>query len=239
LSGFSGFNGKKEKFYNNTYLYCENLYVLNVTKQKIEIGIFNFKSGQLIQKYELTESSNMQFVETPVEIRTNGSARKENIIESNKELIKEVFKGSTGIAVARNNKGQIILTCGVYDKETGTTSGYYRGSFQQSSMPTGRVYSGSNVPVMRTYSNFNSMSDYREGRKHTITRTVNFKIIIDSSDFKLVTSDSKLAMIDKINDYLKSMPVETEAIKVFTINDNYYLSYYSPEERAFYIKKME
>lgn len=241
LSGFSGFNGKKEKFYNNTYLYGENLYVLNVSKQKIEIGIFNFNSGQLVQKYEINESSNMQFVETPVEIRTNGRARKENVIQSNKELIKEVFKGSTGIAVARNSKGQIILTCGVYDKETGTiSSGDYRGSFQQSSMPTGRNYSGSNIPVMRTYSDFNSMSNYKErSRKYTITRTVNFKIMLDSSEFKLVSSDSKMSTVDKINNYLKAMPSETEATNIFTINGNYYLSYYLPKEKSFIIKEME
>lgn len=241
LTGFSGFNEKKEKFYNNTYLYGENLYVLNVSKQKIEVGIFNFNSGQLIQKYEITEASNFQFVETPVKIVTNSSSRKQNMIESNKELIKEVFKGSTGIAVTRNDKGQIMLTCGVYDKETGVVnSGFSRGGFQQSSMPTGQVYSGTNIPVMRTYSDFNSLSNYKEtSRKYTFTRTVNFKLLIDSADYKLTPAGSKMSTVDKINNYLKSMPAETEAINVFTINDNYYLSYYSPKERSFFIKAME
>jgi len=240
LSGFTGFNGKKEKFYNNSYLYGENLYVLNVSKKKIEIGIFNFNSSQLIQKFEITESSSIPFVESPVKILTNSTSKKENTIESNKELINGLFKGSTGIALARNNKGQIILTCGVYDKETGTSSGYSMGSFGQSSMPTGQFYSGSNVPVTRTYSNFNAMGNNKGGgRAYTFTRTVKFKIMVDSSEYKLVSSNSKLSTVDKINDYLKSIPAETEAIKVFTINDTYYLSYYSPREKTFFIKEME
>jgi hypothetical protein len=83
------------------------------------------------------------------------------------------------------------------------------------------------------------MSNYKDGRKYTITRTVNFKIIIDSSEYKLVPSDSKLSTVDKINRFLNSMPAETEAIKVFTVNDNYYLGYYSPKEKAYFIKEME
>jgi hypothetical protein len=239
LSGFSGFNGKKEKFYNNTYLYDENLYVLNVSKEKIEIGIFNFNSGQLIQKHEITESSSIPFVESPVRILTNSTSKKQSIIKSNKELINGLFKGSTGIALALNNKGQIILTCGVYDKETGTSSGIDIGGFRQSSMPTGRFYSGSNVPVMRTFTDFHSIGNNKGARAYSFTRTVKFKIMVDSSEYKLVSSDSKLSTVDKINDYLKSMPAETEAIKIFTINNNYYLGYFSPKEKTFYIKEME
>jgi hypothetical protein len=243
LSGFTGFNGKKEKFYNNSYLYGENLYVLNASKKKIEVGIFNFNSNQLIQKYEITEASSIPFVEPPVRILTNSTSRKQNIIENNKELINKMFKGSIGIAVAQNNKGQIILTCGEYYKVTGSTSefssGFSRGSFQQSSMPTGQMYSGSNVPVMRTFSDFHSTGNNKGGGTYNFTRTVKFEIMIDSAEYKLVSSDSKLSTVDKINNYLKLMPAEIEAIKIFTVNNNYYLSYYSPKKKAFLIKEME
>ena len=54
-----------------------------------------------------------------MEVVTNNKSgkQKQNVIGSNKELIKELFKGSNGIALAHNSKGQIILNCGVYDKE--------------------------------------------------------------------------------------------------------------------------
>jgi hypothetical protein len=167
----------------------------------------------------------MQFVETPVEIRTNGRARKENIIQSNKELIRGLFKGSTGIAVAYNDKGQIILTCGVYDKETGSI---YQGAFNESPFSTTGTYT--KVISLRSNGGF---------RNYTITRTVNFKIILDSSKYNLVSSDSKVSTVDKINHYLKTMPAETEATNIFRINDNYYLGYYSPKEKAFFVKEME
>ena len=92
---------------------------------------------------------------------------------------------------------------------------------------------------MRTFSDFNSMGNNTGGGAYAFTRTVKFKIALDSSDYKLISSDFKLPTVDKINDYLKSMPKEIEAIKIFTINNNYYLSYYSPKEKAFYIKEME
>lgn len=225
LSGFSGFNEKKESFHNNSYLFGENLYVLNVAKQKIEIGIFNFSSGKLLKKHEINESSNIQFVETPVEIRTKGRFTKKNVINSNKELIKEMFKGSNGIAIARNANGEIILTCGIYDKETGTL---YDGAFKESPFST-----------TGTYTKVISLRNNAGIRSYTITRTVNFKLILDSSKYNLVSSNSQISTVDKINLYIKSMPVETEATNIFRINGHYYLGYYSPKEKTFFVKEME
>jgi hypothetical protein len=243
LSGFTGFAGKREKFSNNTYLYGDNLYVLHTSRQKIEIGIFDFISGKLIKKHEITESSDVPFIETPVELVTNNKSgkQKQNVIGSNKELIKELFKGSNGIALAHNSKGQIILNCGVYDKETGTyTPEYTAARFEQKSMPTGRIYAGSNIPVMRTYSDVNWMSTYKgRTRSYSFTRTVNFKVALDSSDFKVIATNEKLSTIDKINHFLKSLPAETQAINTFITNNNYYLGYYLPKEKSYVIKEME
>ena len=67
-------------------------------------------------------------------------------------------------------------------------------------MPTGRIYAGSNIPVMRTYSDVNWMSTYKgRTRSYSFTRTVNFKVALDSSDFKMIATNEKLSTIDKIN----------------------------------------
>ena len=122
LNGFYGFGTKKKPFANAT-IYKENLFVLNQTKDKLEVGVFNMASGQLIKKYEIDESTNLKFVETPVEYnRINEGRVGINTITNNKELIKEVSIGSLGIAIAKNVMGQIILTCGAYDKESGTVT---------------------------------------------------------------------------------------------------------------------
>ncbi|WP_207515999.1 hypothetical protein [Longitalea luteola] len=240
LSGFSGFVGNKEKIFNNTYLYGENLFVLNSSRQKIEVGIFNFKTGQLVQKHEITGSSEVQFIETPVEISTKGKLRKQNIIGSNKELIKELSKGTGGIAVARNNKGQIILTCGVYDKGMALYSYEYcpGGGFRAYSTPTGTFYAGPNIPLKRSYSDGAYTPGFKE-RYYSYTRTVNFKITLDSSEFRLVVAKEKLSNIDRINHYLKTLPEEAQAINTFKINKNDYFGYYSPKERTYFVKEME
>jgi hypothetical protein len=64
-------------------------------------------------------------------------------------------------------------------------------------------------------------------------------MVLDSSEYKLVTSDSNVSTVDKMNHYLKSMPTETEATNIFKISGHYYLSYYSPKEKAFFVKEME
>jgi hypothetical protein len=48
-----------------------------------------------------------------------------------------------------------------------------------------------------------------------------------------------MSSIDKTNHYLKSMPAETEAINIFRIRGNYYLGYYSPKEKTFFVREME
>ena len=232
FSDFSGFGDKKGKFFNNTYLYGDNLFVVNSSKQKIEIGVLDFNTGKLLRKHEIDETSKIQFVETPIEITTKGRFTKKNVINSNRELIKELFKGSNGIAVARNANGEIILTCGVYDKGVGVSGDpeVVRQSF----------FAGmhSADPLVRSYSNSFYLGSHRE-KFYSYTRTVNFKILLDSSEFKLVASNGKLSTIEKINNCLKSLPGEIQAINTFRISNKYYLSYYSPTERTFFVKEME
>jgi hypothetical protein len=239
MSGFAGFGDKSEKFYTNSCLYGNNLYVLNTSKNKIEIGVFDFASGKLLKKHEVLESSAIPFVETPVEITTKGRGTKKNVINSNKELIKELFKGSSGIALAHNSQGQLIVTCGVYDKEERSGGGYYAGSFAQASMPTGATYAGSNVPVTRTYSNFNSMSNYKNGSVYTYTRTVNFKVIMDPASLNIVDSREKLSSIDKINNLLEAIDRKSQAENSFKLGNDYFICYYDLDNSTFSIKQIE
>ena len=67
LNGFYGYGGKKEKQFTNAFLFKENLFVLNQTKEKLEIAVFNMESGQLIKKYDIDESTNPKFIEPPME----------------------------------------------------------------------------------------------------------------------------------------------------------------------------
>jgi hypothetical protein len=239
MTGFVGFDGKKSKFFNSAQLFDKNLYLLNTSKNKIEIGIFDLASGKLIKKHDITESSTIPFVETPVEITTRGRLSKKNVITSNKELCKELFRGSTGMAVAINSKGELILTGGVYNKENRVTSGYYAGGMTQSTMTTGGTHAGSNVPVTRTYTDFNSMANYREGSSYSFTRTVSFKVIVDPVSFDIVKSNDKLSGLDKINEMIESIDDKSQAQNVFALDNKHYLSYYLPSAKTFYIKEME
>jgi hypothetical protein len=239
MSGFSGFGEKSEKFFNNSYLNGNNLYVLNTSKNKIEIGVFDFASGKLLKKHEILESSTIPFVETPVEVNTRGRTTKKNVINSNKELIKEIFKGSNGIALAHNKQGQIILTCGVYDKEERSGGGYYAGGFELASMPTGSIHSGSNVPVTRTYSNFNSMSNYKDGHVYSYIRTVNFKVVVDPASLNIIDSKESLSAIDNMNKLLETIDLKSQAENSFKVGNNYFICYYNLDNSTFFIQQVE
>lgn len=238
MTGFAGFSGKKERFYNNTYLYNENLYLLNNSKNKIEIGIYDFASGKLLKKHDITESSIIPFTEPPVKLSTVGKVTK-TVLSSTKVLIYELFRGSTGIALAVNNQGQIILTCGVYDKEKRLSSGYYTGGFVQSSMPTGAIYPGSNIPVMRTYSDFKSMMNYHEGRVYTYFRTVNFKVALDTTELNIVKNNGTLSGLDKVNAFIETINDKSQAENVFTSEDKKFVCYYNIDNATFYISEIE
>ena len=214
MTGFEGFNGQKEKFYNSSSLYGKNLYVLNVSKKKIEIGIYDFGSLKLLKKYDITESSVIPFVETPVEITTKAGRTTRNTISSNKELCKELFKGSTGIAVALNNLGQIILTCGVYDKATRSLS-YYTGSFG---------------PAPGAWHN---------GNAYTYTRTVNFKVILDPTELNIIKSNAKLSGFDKINASMETIDDHSSAENGFTLSSKNFVCYYLFNNKTFFIKEIE
>jgi hypothetical protein len=99
------------------------------------------------------------------------------------------------------------------------------------SAPTTGVYPSSNMPGVRVYT--------ERQRKYSFSRTVNFKIILDSSEFRITPSLSKLSTLDKINLFLKSMPEAMEAINIFRSSNKYYLTYYSPKEQTFFVKQME
>lgn len=238
MQGFVGLSGKKEKFYNNSTLYGSNLYVLHNSKNKIELGVFDFASGKLLKKHEISEESTLPFLETPVEIINKGRLTKKNTITSNKELTKELFKGSAGLAIASITNDQLKLTCGVYDKENRATSGHYAGGFTQGSRSTGGTYAGSNVPVMRTYSSFNSMANYREGASYTYTRTVNFQVILDASHNISKTSKTQ-SEVDKINTFIEAIEDKSQAQNLFRKGSNSFISYYSTGDKTFYVKQIK
>jgi hypothetical protein len=238
MSGFVGF-AEKEYFYANSSVYKNNLYLLNTSKKKIEIGIFELASGKLLKKHELNESSTLPLVETPVEIISRGRSSKKNTINSNKELLKELNTGSSGIALAHNSQGQMILSCGVYDKEERTSGGYYAGGFSQSSISTGATHAGSNIPVTRTYSNFNSMTNYKNGKAYMYTRTVNFKVTIDTTTFNIIDSKEKFSSIDKVNKLLETIDKKSQAENSFKKGGKYYICYYNSDNTTFSIQEVE
>lgn len=238
MQNFVGLSGKKEKFYSNSTLYGPNLYVMHNSKNKIELGVFDFASGKLLKKYEVSEESTLPFLETPVEVISKGRLTKKNTITSNKELVKELFKGSSGLAIAAITNNQLKITCGVYDKENRSSSGFAVGGFTQASMGTGGTYSGSNVPVMRTYSSFNSMANYREGASYAYTRTANFQVILDSSHNISKTRNTQ-SEVDKINAFIETIEDKTQAQNVFHIGGGSFISYYSTDSKTFYVKRIK
>lgn len=208
MTGFAGFNGKKEKAYNSSLLYKNNIYVLNSSRDNVEIGVFDLASGKLLKKHDISESAN--FLEAPVETKTYGRKKIKKNLTGDKAIFKELSKGSTGIALALNKENQIILTCGVYDKEQRMTANLAQVS-----------------PGPQQY------------RNYAYERTASFKVMLDPSTFDIISGNQKQSDLDKINEFIDSVDDKSEALSLFKVENRNYISYYDKSAKTFYVKELK
>ena len=238
MNGFCGFENKKQTSYNNSFLFGNRLYVLNVCNEKIEIGMFDPETGTLLAKHEIGESDESFFAESATSSRSIGDREKEKELKT-KELIKKMMKGSIGIAPAKNANGNIVITCGTYDEMMAGGGGYYIGGFSTASMPAGGTYSGSNVPVTRSYQNFNPNKNYKQTSAYKATLVTSFKLVLDSAKAGILTNEPVESRYDKVVDYSKNLQPGAQARYLFSFNSKFYFGFYDAGKKQFVIQYLE
>ncbi|HMK26014.1 MAG TPA: hypothetical protein VK483_08300 [Chitinophagaceae bacterium] len=220
MDGFCGFAGKKQPFYNNAYIFDSNLYVLNVCKDMIEIGIFNPETGALLKHHQILESDEAFFDATSS--RVIGQNEKEKELKT-KELIKKMMRGSLGIVAAKNRNGNVVLTCGTYDDTQFNGGGYYVGGFTAGTQ------------------NFDPNKHYNQGKSNKITLVTSFKIVLDKEKLTLLPGQDVESRYDKIQDYSQNFQPTAQANSryLFPFNGKLYFGFYDAAKKAYLIQYLE
>ena len=216
MQGFCGFEGKKERFFNNSYIFDNRLYVVNVCDERIELGVFNPETHALITKQQILKDDDSFFAGDVTSSKTVGKHEKEKELKT-AGLIKKMMKGSVGIAAAKNNKGNIVITSGTYDNTVVGGGGYYVGG---PNAPLGGVFKPSN--------------DWTPA-----TLVTSFKLVLDSATSTLLTNQPIETRYDKIMNYSQNFQPEAQARNIFSFNGKLYGAFYDANNKQFVIQYLE
>jgi len=238
MQGFCGFEGKKERFFNNSYIFENRLYVVNVCDERIELGVFNPETRALITKQQILKDDDSFFAGDVTSSKTVGKHEKEKELKTS-ELIKKMMKGSVGIAAAKNSNGNIVLTCGTYDETIVGGGGYYVGGFSTASMPIGGTYAGSNVPKTTSYQNFNPNMNYKQTSGAKATLVTSFKLVFDSAKSNILTNEPIESRYDKITDYSQNFQPSAQGRSLFSFNGKLYFGFYDADKKQYVIQYLE
>jgi|GEM_PF-4118809 len=237
LSSFSGHDDKKLKPQYDLILYGGKIFVLNLVRSKIEVGVFDGETAALIKKHEiLSESKDLPYIETPTKYKLRGMATRTWELSSTKRIISEVRGGTLIIAVSENESGNLILDCGTYSRNTYIPSSTRSvGGFRHGTTVVGQTTTGGVTPIYRPSVTFdpNLYQSTRQGRSTLLIEKVQFKILLDSASFDIVKNKPKQSLYEKVVNY--PLNENAGAVQVFSKENIFYKSYYDTKENSFRI----
>lgn len=237
----------KENFYINSFKKGDQLFSLILNKKSIQIAIHHAGSGELIYKQEINEETNLRsFAQYPVREKRMGKKADEKEVDNIKKLIKALDRGSEGIMVMQNQKGQYIITVGTYNlirMSTGGSGGSYMGGWTPATQATtpGIVNHGAtSTMVMRWDPN----KYYRPGTpSYTTTNaryyiTTYFKLLLDGTNYNYANGKLPIPVSEQIKDYLQNVDPNAKATNQFAIGAKQYYGYYEKETRSYVIEEI-
>jgi hypothetical protein len=245
LSSFK--KDSKEKIYVNSFKKGDQLFSLILNKKSIQVAVHHATTGELMGKQEINEESNFGlFAHYPVSERRMGKKADEKDVDDIKKLIKALDRGSEGIMVTQNEKGQYILTIGTYNlipMSTGGSGGGYTGGFTPSSMATtpGITNHGATSTMVMRY---DPHKYYRPGTpSYTTTNaryytTTYFKLLLDGTSYKYAKGKVTIPVSEQIKDYLHDVDQKAKATNQFAIGAKQYYGYYDREAKSYVIEEI-
>lgn len=220
---------------NNSYIFEGKLYVLNVCKEAIEIGVFDPSNDKLLSKHVIRESDALSFLDNPTKNTSVGRREREKDLSA-KELIIALSKGSVGIAVSKNINGNVVLTCGTYDETSVGGGGYYAGGFSTTNAPTGQTHTGSNVPVTRPVSTFDPNKNYKTTKSTKATFTSSFRMVLDKEKLSVLEDQPVESRFDKMMSYYHTSKAPVK--NLIGLKGKIFFGYFDAQKMAYVIEEI-
>lgn len=238
---------EKEKIYINSFRKGTELFSLIVNKKGIQVAVHNAVTGKLITKQEINEESDFGiFAQPPVAEAHMGKTSDQRDVNDMKRLLKQFNRGTEGIMVTRNEKGQYIVTIGTYDLvtlRTGGSSGGYTGGYTPSSMAVtpGITNHGATRSGVMTY---DPHKYYRPGAPALSSTnalyytSTYFRLLLDGTAYKQVKGKAPMPAADQIKEYLRGSNLKAKATNQFAIGAKQYYGYYDKDAKSYVIEEI-
>jgi hypothetical protein len=225
----------------NSFLYDNKLFSLILNKNNVKIAVYSMQDGALLKSYEVNEETGFDsFAQTPVFEQRLGKKATEKNVDDVSKLIKAFNKGTEGLMVYQNKKGQYIITAGSYDLVP-VSSG-------SSGMPTGHWTGGGAV---NTYagtptiaSSYYVSTGIKPGTPYYATtsaryyKTTYFKMLLDSSSCKITNGNLPLSVNAQIKDFLDDADKKAKATNQFALSNGQYYGYYDANSNSYIIDQI-
>lgn len=236
---YSGLIGKEEKgkVYISSFLKDNQLFSLVLNKKNIRIVVNDVESEAVLNKIEINDDAALdQFADGPTAETRMGKRESGKPVTDVKKLIREFTRGTEGLMVTENGKGQLVLTAGTYDLVPvgGSSGGGWQGGFEH--MPGAPVGTGPMV--------WNSNLYYRPGvPSYTRTdarfyKTTFFKLLLDPKTYKVARGRVPMPVPDQIKDYMDTIDKKAKATNQFAIGKTQYYGYYDRDALAYVIDQI-
>ncbi len=241
-------SGSKEKLYINSFIKNGKLFSLVLNKKSIRIAVHDIVSSKLLNQYEINEETNYgTFASFPVSERRMGKKSEEKDVDDIKKLIKALERGTEGIMITENKKGQLIVTIGTYNLvpiSTGGSGGSYSGpDLVRSSIPTTPGISN-NGATRSAITYYNNKQYWRPGTpSYTTTSaryyvTTYFKLLMDPTGSKIEKGRANMPVADQIKDYMEGVDPKARATNQFNIGERQFYGFYDRDAAAYVVEEI-
>jgi len=226
---------RKDPNVNNSYFFKNKLYVLNTCKKKSQLFIFNSATLVLEKKLELSDNSNMTFSE-PSTIK-KGEKDPEYLTDKD-DLIKELNNGAPQIYAQLDSQGNTIISFGMYSENRSGSGGKFIRTPSPPTTYTTGTYSGSNVPITRSFPNPTQMS-YQSGSVKIVKTLIKCKVVVSPSNelIKLKTPPRRgIYAWDYVSNFKLCSSCSHKAM--ISIKDQFYVEYMNDKTQTLYLEEI-
>ena len=203
------------RYTDNSFLLDGKLYFTSATPDRLHISIMDFYTGAELKKFSVSREDSISFTNTPVtQERPLYGVPFTKELTKTRQLLRKMSAGNAVIAALKDSLG-IGITIGS-DKEIQQVSSG-GGSF----VPTGGTPGG---PMMYIPSGGFSRS--------TWTKSVRFRMMVDSSSLNHVPGDMEASINDRIETYTSNIKIPNNAENLVFHDGKYLYIYYDKKDRS-------
>jgi hypothetical protein len=230
------------KHYLSSFVKDKKLFALILNKSSIKIAVYNLETASLVNVMEFKEDDDfLKMSYAPAYEERMGKRSEEKNVDSMKKLLKALDKGTEGITVATNAKGEFVLTIGTYDIidiSGGGSSGGFRGGYESRPQVTQMANGTAKIGTQSVY---NPVLYYTPGRPSYLGSSANyykktyFKLLLNPATAKLTKGKIPFPVSEQVKDYVASTDTKAKATNQFSIAGEQYYGYYDKDLASYLV----